>query len=78
MSSKLQSSACIGDAAVLPFQRPDMTKVPKAELYPIVKIEEYSKGKVQKTYWCVRSPDGTEAFAASYDEAAAIQQAKMK
>src|SRR5258708_1447701 len=68
----------IGDAEVVNINRKQqMTKKPKLELYPILKVEFYEFGKIvpEKSHWAVRKPDGTEIQCKSYKAAQAAQQA---
>jgi hypothetical protein len=61
-------------AAILPFRKPTVTKKPDIDMYPIIKVEEYKHGKIDKTYYLVRKPSGDEVMFSSYKEAHAFQQ----
>lgn len=65
----------IGDAIVVDIKRKPMTKKPKMELYPIMKVQNFSNGVIgPKSYWVVIKPDGNEIQCATYDSALLTQQ----
>lgn len=61
-------------AKILKFRKPMTKKPAKLELYPIIKVEHYEKGKVQRIEWMIRDSSGVESYFTNYGEAEAWQQ----